>query len=66
MNNLKQLREYAELTRAALAEKSGISERTIEMYEQGRNNLKNARAHIVLALARALNVEPERLWEVEE
>jgi len=66
MNNVKQLRKAAGMSRAALAKKSGIGERTIEMYEQNRRDLKNARAHIVLALAKALDVEPERLWEVEK
>jgi transcriptional regulator with XRE-family HTH domain len=63
MSNLKSLRGAANLTQAALSQKSGISRRTIEKYEQNQNDLKNARAHIVISLADALGVEPKKLIE---
>lgn len=57
-NRLKRLRKYAELTQAQLAEKSGVSLRMIQLYEQGRNDLGKAQASVVLALAQVLNCEP--------
>ena len=63
MNHLKELREAAKLTQAALADKSGVNLRTIQNYEIDKSDLSNARAHIVLAIAKALGGEPEKLWE---
>lgn len=61
MTPLKSLRTAAGLTQAQLAIKAGISKRTLEQYENGRNDTANAQAHIIIKLADALNVHPREL-----
>lgn len=58
---LKRLRKYADLTQKMLATRSGVSQRMIEQYEQGRKDLKHASAETVIHLARALNCSVEEL-----
>jgi transcriptional regulator with XRE-family HTH domain len=55
---LKPLRERAYLTQAALAEKSGVSEVTINRVEQGKHAARFSTIH---KLAAALGVEPDAL-----
>ena len=55
--NLKRLRMYAKLTQKELSEKSGVSLRMIQLYEQGQNDMKRAQAETVLALADALHCD---------
>ncbi len=52
---LKRMRKYAQLTQKMLAERSGVSQRMIEQYEQGRKELKHASAETVVRLSRVLN-----------
>lgn len=59
--SLERARRAAKLTRKQLAELSGISERNIENYERGKNNINYARVNIVLTLAQALNVPIESI-----
>jgi len=61
MNNLKQYRKRAGLTQDGLAEKAGISPRTLQDYEQGQKPLEKAAAITVLNLARALGCTVEDL-----
>ena len=61
MNNLKHFRTEAGLSQAQLAEKAGISFRTLQDYEQGRKPLEKAAAITVLTLARALGCTVEDL-----
>ncbi len=49
------MRKYAQLTQKMLAERSGVSQRMIEQYEQGRKELKHASAETVVRLSRVLN-----------
>jgi transcriptional regulator with XRE-family HTH domain len=56
MNPLKHYREKAKLSQSQLAEKAGISVRTLQDYEQGRKPLSGAAAATVLKLARALGL----------
>ncbi len=58
---LKRLRLYAELTQKQLAERSGVSQRMIEQYEQGRKNLSHASAESVKNLSVALDCRMEDL-----
>ena len=58
---LARLRAYAGLTQKALAERSGVSVRMIEQYEQGKKDLEHAQAATVVRLARALNCRVEDL-----
>jgi transcriptional regulator with XRE-family HTH domain len=53
---LQQLREQSGLSQAGLAEKSGLSLRSIQNWEQGH---RNPSAKVILALARALDVPAE-------
>lgn len=59
--NLEKARRAAGLSREKLAELSGIPWGTIKEYEQGRNNINNARAHIVVDLAEALGVPVQQI-----
>ena len=52
---LKRLRKYAQLTQKMLAERSGVSQRMIEQYEQGRKELSHASAETAVRLASVLN-----------
>ena len=60
-SRLARLRSYANLTQKALAEKSGVSVRMIEQYEQGKKSLNKASAETVLCLARVLHCRVEDL-----
>ena len=61
MSNLKHYRTAAGLSQAQLAEKAGISLRTLQDYEQGRKPLEKAAAITVLTLARSLGCTVEDL-----
>ena len=58
---LESARRAAGFTRKKLSEISGVNCRTIEAYEQGKNNLNMASAETVRILARALNVPMEKI-----
>ena len=60
---LKRQRELCSLTQEELAERSGISLRSIQMYEQRRKDLGKAAVSTVLALARTLGCRIEDLLE---
>lgn len=61
MNNLKHYRTKAGLSQAQLAEKVGISHRTLQDYEQGQKPLEGARTITVLNMARTLGCTVEDL-----
>ena len=60
---IRRLRTYAKLTQRELAEKSGVSQRMIEQYEQGRKQITHASADTVYALSKALGCRMEQLME---
>lgn len=60
-SRLARLRAYADLTQKALAERSGVSVRMIEQYEQGKKDLNMASAATVYQLSRALHCRMEEL-----
>lgn len=60
-NMLKRLRAYCNMTQKQLSEKSGVTLRMIQLYEQGRNALPKAQASVVLSLAKALECDVETL-----
>lgn len=60
---LEKARREAGLTRKKLSELSGVSLRTLECYEQGKNNINVANVQTVLALARALKVPMEKILD---
>lgn len=58
---LKRLRKYHSLTQKELSEKSGVSLRMVQLYEQGQNDLSKAQVSVVLNLAKALDCLVEDL-----
>lgn len=66
MNNLKHYRKLAGLTQRELAEKSDISLRLIQDYEQGHKKLQTAYAITVLKLANILNCTVSDLIEIDK
>lgn len=66
MNTLQKHRKIAGLTQPELAEKVGISPRTLQDYEQGRKPLEKAAAITVLTMARVLGCTVADLIDPEE
>lgn len=66
MNTLKEHRKHAGLTQPELAERVGISHRTLQDYEQGRKPLEKAAAITVLTMARILGCSVADLIDPEE
>lgn len=63
MTNLKQYREMRKLSQRELAEKSGVSLRTLQDYEQGRKPINQAAAITVYKLSEVLECN---VWELLE
>ena len=64
MTNLKQYREKRKLSQRELAERSGVSLRTLQDYEKGQKPINKAAAITVLRIAQALNCKVEDLLEI--
>lgn len=62
---LKILRKSAGLSQKQLAEKSGVSLRAVQQYEQRQKNINKAQASSMASLARALGCQMEELLEIE-
>ncbi len=62
---LTRLRSYANLTQKMLAEKSGVSVRMIEHYEQGKKDINKASAETVYKLSQALGCSMEDLIKIQ-
>jgi DNA-binding XRE family transcriptional regulator len=63
--NLKRLRKVAGISQSRLAEESGVSLRSIQMYEQRNKDVNKAQAITLARLARVLGCEVEDLMESE-
>ena len=61
--NLKRLRHLAGLSQRELAEKSGVSLRTIQQYEQRQKNINKAQIDTLIPLSMALYCEVRDLLE---
>ena len=61
--NLKRLRRLAGLSQRGLAEKSGISLRTIQQYEQRQKNINKAQIDTLIPLSKALYCDVRELLE---
>ena len=62
-SRLARLRAYANLSQKALAQRSGVSVRMIEQYEQGRKQISHASSATVYQLSLALGCRMEDLME---
>lgn len=62
--NLKRLRRQAGLTQRELAEKSGISLRTIQQYEQRKKNINKAQIDTLIPLSMVLYCEVRDLLDL--
>lgn len=63
MSNLKDKRQAAGLSQAQLAEKSGVSIRMIQYYEQGAKDINKAALETGIALSEVLGCDPKDLLE---
>jgi DNA-binding XRE family transcriptional regulator len=63
--NLKRIREGLGISQAKLAAESGVSLRSIQMYEQRNKDINKAQAITIAKLARVLSCEVEDLLETE-
>lgn len=61
--NLKRLRKQLNLTQAELADRSGVSLRSIQMYEQRNKDINKASVETVYRLSKALYCRAEDLIE---
>ena len=61
--NLKRIRTIYGCTQAELSQKSGVSLRSIQMYEQRNKDINKASAETVYRLAKALGCKMEELIE---
>ncbi len=61
--NLKRIRTVYGLTQAALAERSGVTLRSIQMYEQRHKDINKASAETLYRIARVLGCTVEDLIE---
>lgn len=63
MSNLKDTREAKKISQKELSERSGVSIRMIQHYEQGVKDINKAQAMTVYKLAESLNCA---VWEILE
>ena len=61
--NLKRIRTMYGLTQAELAEQSGVSLRSIQMYKQRNKNINKANADTLYCFAKTLSCTMEDLIE---
>lgn len=64
--NLKQIRTSRGLSQSELANKSGVTLRSIQLYEQKANDIDKAQVHALYKLSRALGCSIEDLLESPE
>ena len=63
-SNLQRRREMVGLSQTQLSNLSGVSLRSIQMYEQKKNNIGNAQYNHLCALANTLMCRPEDLMDI--
>ena len=61
--NLKRIRHSNGYSQSELSRKSGVSLRSIQMYEQLNKDINKCAAETICSLARTLNCDPEDLLE---
>ena len=62
-STLKRLRAYANLSQSALSQKSGVALRQIQLFEQGKRDIKKTQASTLMMLAVALNCDMKELLQ---
>lgn len=65
MNKLKEIRKRSNLTQKELSQRSGVSLRTLQDYEQGNKKLMSANAATVFKFAIVLGVNGEDLIDYD-
>lgn len=65
MNKLMEIRKAHNMSRAALADATGIGIRILEAYEQGRRELSKASVETVQKISSVLGVSIEELTEIK-
>lgn len=65
MNKLMEIRKSHNMSRAALADATGIGIRILEAYEQGRRELSKASVETVQKISSVLGVSIEELTDLE-
>lgn len=63
---LKEMRQAANLSQSQLAEKAGLSLRTLQHYEQGAKEFDHARIDTILKVCLVLNCKFEDIIENQE
>jgi transcriptional regulator with XRE-family HTH domain len=63
---LKEMRQAANLSQSQLAEKAGLSLRTLQHYEQGAKEFDHARIDTILKVCLVLNCKLEDIIENQE
>lgn len=66
MSKVKEMRQKANLTQVELAEKTDISIRTLQSYEQGAKVFDHARIDTIIKVCLALNCKMTDVIENEE
>ena len=64
-SRLKAIREASGLSQAALAKKAGVGLRSIQMYEQGVNDINKAQVRTLRSIARTLGCRIDDLLQPE-
>ena len=59
---LKQWRNIREMNQEKLSDKSGVSLRSIVKYENGKDNLRNAKYSTIVKLCKALDISVKNLF----
>ena len=63
--NLKRIRKAKRISQKELADRSGVTLRMVQLYEQRQNDINKARGSTLQSLARTLSCEIEDLLEPE-
>lgn len=66
MSNLSELRKKARLSQSQLAERSNVSVRIIQKYEQGDRDINKAQVGTIYRLSQALDASMEDIININE
>lgn len=64
-SNLKKIRIKKGITQRELSERSGVSLRMVQLYEQRQNDINKAQVKVVLKLAKTLGCDIEDILELD-